>query len=57
MKFATVDVLSTSTGILLGDIGGVYKVTSYLIGRDAFTHDLAFYGRSAAHERQGDIGA
>jgi hypothetical protein len=46
--FATVDVLSTSTCRLLGDIGGVYKVTSFLIGRDAYTHDLAFYGRRAS---------
>lgn len=48
MKFATHAVLSTCTGKLLGDIGGVYEVTSYLIGRSAFTHELAFYGRRAA---------
>lgn len=48
MKFATADVLGTSTGRLLGDIGGIYKVVSFLIGRDAFTHDLAFYGRQAS---------
>ena len=31
----------------MGDIGGVYKVTSFLIGRDAYTHELVFYGRKA----------
>ena len=48
MKFATADVLGTSTGHLLGDIGGIYKVISFMIGRDAYTHDLAFYGRQAS---------
>ena len=48
MKFATVDVIGTSTGRLLGDIGGIYKVMSYLIGRPAYTHDLAFYGCQAS---------
>lgn len=48
MKFKTVDVLSTTTGVLLGDIGGVYKVTSFLIGRPAYTHELAYYGRRAS---------
>lgn len=48
MKFPTHAVLGTSTGRLLGDIGGIYKVTSFLIGRDAYTHDLAFYGKRAS---------
>lgn len=48
MKFATADVLGTSTGRLLGDIGGIYRVISYMIGRAAFTHDLAFYGKRAS---------
>jgi len=48
MKFSTADVLGTSTGRLLGDIGGIYKVISFMIGRDAYTHDLAFYGRQAS---------
>ena len=47
MKFETHAVLSTVTGRLMGDIGGVYKVTSFLIGRDAYTHELVFYGRKA----------
>jgi len=48
MKFPTYAVLSTSTGVLLGDIGGVYGVVSFLIGRDAYTHELAIYGRRAS---------
>ncbi len=43
MKFETHGVLSASTGILMGDIGALYKVASYLLGRDAFTHELAHY--------------
>jgi hypothetical protein len=48
MQFPTEDVLSTCTGILLGSIGGVYKVTSYLVGRDIYTHELVTYGRPSA---------
>lgn len=47
MKFPTHAVLGTTTGHLLGDIGGIYKVISFLIGRPAYTHDLAYYGRRA----------
>lgn len=32
----------------MGDIGGVYRVVSYLVGRDVFTHELVTYGRRAA---------
>lgn len=46
--FATHAVLSTSTGRLMGDIGGVYQVMSFLLGRDAYTHELAHYGKQAA---------
>lgn len=48
MKFPTSAAISTTTGVLFGEIGGVYDVTSWLIGRDAYTHELAFYGRAAA---------
>ncbi len=48
MKFDTHAVLSTVTGRLMGDIDGVYAVTSFLIGRNAYTHDLAFYHLRAA---------
>ena len=47
MKFPTHAVLGTSTGRLLGDIGGIYQVISFMIGRDAYTHDLAYYGSQA----------
>ena len=48
MKFETHGVLSASTGILMGDIGGVYAVASYLLGRSAYTHELAHYGKRIA---------
>jgi hypothetical protein len=48
MKFPAHAVLSTSTGRLLGDIGGIYAVVSFLLGRSAYTHELAYYGRRAA---------
>ncbi len=43
MKFPTHGVLSASTGILMGDIDALYQVASYLLGRSAFTHELAHY--------------
>jgi hypothetical protein len=43
--FATHGVLSASTGILMGDIGALYEVASYLLGRSAFTHELAHYSK------------
>jgi hypothetical protein len=48
MRFPTHAVLSTSTSRLLGNIDGIYEVISFLIGRDAYTHDLAYYSRRAA---------
>lgn len=36
-------LLSATTGILMGDIGAVYAVASYLLDRPAYTHELAFY--------------
>lgn len=47
-RFLTVDVLSTTTGRLLGKIDGVYEVVSYLVGRDVYTHELLTYGAPAA---------
>jgi len=47
-KFATHGVLGASTGILMGDIGDLYKVVSFLLGRPAHTHDLAHYGKRVA---------
>jgi hypothetical protein len=46
--FKTADVLSVSTGRLLGDVDGLYKVMSFLLGRDAYTHELAYYGERAS---------
>ncbi len=46
--FKTTGVLSVSTGRLLGDIDDVYKVISFLCGRDVFTHELAYYGDAAS---------
>lgn len=43
MRYPTYAVLSGSTGKLLGDIGELYKVATFLLGRDAYTHELAYY--------------
>lgn len=48
MKFTTCDVLSTSTGRLLGKIDGVYAVVSFLVGRPVFTHEIVTYGKQAS---------
>lgn len=48
MKFPTHAVIGTTTGRPLGDIGGIYSVISFLIGRPAFTHEIALYGSRAA---------
>ena len=39
-EFATVDVLSTITGRLMGEIGGVYKVLNWMTGENVFTHQI-----------------
>lgn len=46
--FPTHAVLSACTGKLMGDIGDLYKVMSYMLGRDAYTHELSHYGKQAA---------
>ena len=46
-EFATVDVLSTITGRLMGDIGGVYEVLNWMTGESVFTHQLPRIGREA----------
>lgn len=43
MTFETHGILSATTGILMGDIGAVYAVASFLLDRPAYTHELAFY--------------
>lgn len=42
-KFETHGVLSATTGRLMGDIGALYAVASYLLDRSAYTHELAHY--------------
>lgn len=39
-EFATCDVLSTVTGRLIGNIGGVYEVLNWMTGESVFTHQL-----------------
>lgn len=46
-EFPTNDVLSTITGRLMGDIGGVYQVLNWMTGEDVFTHQLPRIGREA----------
>lgn len=46
-EFATRDVLSTVTGRLMGDIGGVYEVLNWMTGESVFTHQLPRISREA----------
>lgn len=39
-EMPTVDVLSTITGRLIGEIGGVYEVLNWMTGESVFTHQL-----------------
>ena len=45
--FPTRDVLSTITGRLMGDIGGVYEVLNFMTGESVYTHQLPRLGREA----------
>lgn len=45
--FPTAVVLSTITGRLLCDIGGVYEVLSWMTGESVFTHQLPRISREA----------
>lgn len=38
--FPTQDVLGTITGVLIGDIGGIYEVLNWMSGESVFTHQL-----------------
>lgn len=40
MQFKTCDILSCSTGILMGKMDGVYKVAEFLVGAPVWTHQL-----------------
>lgn len=46
-EFATRDVLSTVTGRLMGDIGGVYQVLNWMTGESVFTHQIPRISREA----------
>lgn len=45
--FPTADVLSTITGRLMGDIGGVYRVLEFMTGHPVFTHQIPRISREA----------
>ena len=45
--FSTIDVLSTVTGRLVGNIGGVYDVLNWMTGESLFTHQLPRVSREA----------
>jgi hypothetical protein len=46
-EFPTRDVLSTITGMLMGDIGGVYQVLNWMTGESVFTHQIPRISREA----------
>ena len=45
--FPTAVVLSTITGRLLCDIGGIYEVLNWMTGESVYTHQLPRIGREA----------
>lgn len=46
-EFPTHDVLGTITGVLIGDIGGIYQVLNWMTGESVFTHQLPRISREA----------
>lgn len=46
-SFPTADVLSTITGVLVSEIGGVYQVCNWMTGEDVYTHQLPRICREA----------
>jgi hypothetical protein len=46
-EFPTRDVLSTITGRLMGEIGGVYLVLNWMTGESVYTHQLPRISREA----------
>lgn len=46
-EFATCDVLSTVTGVLIAKIDGVYEVLSWMTGESVFTHQIPRISREA----------
>lgn len=45
--FPTRDVLSTVTGRLMGEIGGVYEVLNWMTGESVYTHQIPRISREA----------
>ncbi|MER9814246.1 hypothetical protein [Mesorhizobium sp. M0129] len=45
--FPTCDVLSTITGTLMSEIGGVYEVLNFMTGESVFTHQIPRISREA----------
>lgn len=45
--FSTRDVLSTVTGRLMGDMGGIYEVLNWMTGESVFTHQIPRISREA----------
>lgn len=46
--FPTADVLSTITGRLMGEIGGVYRVLEFMTGHQVWTHQIPRISDEAA---------
>lgn len=46
-EFPTRDVLSTITGVLICDIGGVYEVLNWMTGESVYTHQIPRISREA----------
>ncbi|TPM37019.1 hypothetical protein [Mesorhizobium sp. B2-3-2] len=46
-EFPTRDVLSTITGVLMGEIGGVYQVLNWMTGESVYTHQIPRISREA----------
>jgi len=46
-EFATCDVLSTLTGMLIAKIDGVYEVLNWMTGESVYTHQIPRISREA----------
>ena len=46
-EFATADVMSVVTGVLMGKIAGVYEVLNWMTDDELMTHQLPYVGREA----------
>ncbi len=48
--FELEDILSVSTGRLISEMAGIYKVMSHLVGRDLYTHELPAHAEQCKEE-------